>query len=70
MVHSGVAKLGLLMRKLFGKATPRGLTGALPAILSAVIASTRLISGLARLARKFGALRVRAETAQMTSVTA
>jgi transposase len=30
VVHSGAANLGLLMRKLFGKGTPRGLAGALP----------------------------------------
>ena len=28
VVHSGAANLGLLMRKLFGKGTPRGLAGA------------------------------------------
>jgi transposase len=44
VVHSGAANLGLLMRKLFGKGTPRGLAGALPAIISAVNASTRLWS--------------------------
>jgi hypothetical protein len=38
VVHSGPANLGLLMRNLFGKGTPRGLAGAQPAIISAVIA--------------------------------
>jgi transposase len=36
VVHSGAANLGLLMRKLFGKGTPRGLAGTLSAIISAV----------------------------------
>jgi hypothetical protein len=35
VVHSGAANLGLLMRKLFGKGTPRGLQGRLQAIFSA-----------------------------------
>src|ERR1700693_4586063 len=30
VVHSGAANLGLLMRKLFGKGTPRGLQGRQP----------------------------------------
>ncbi len=42
MVHSGAANLGLLMRKLFGKGTPRGLRGAFSAKISAVEASRRL----------------------------
>lgn len=37
VVHSGAANLGLLMRKLFGKGTPRGLAGAQSALLSALI---------------------------------
>jgi len=41
VVHSGAANLGLLMRKLFGKGTPRGLAGAFSAMISAVEASTR-----------------------------
>ena len=70
VVHSGAANLGLLMRKLFGKGTPRGFAGAPAGILWAAIASTRLISVPARLVRKFGALLMHAETAQMISVTA
>ena len=54
VVHSGAANLGLLMRKLFGKGTPRGLAGALPAIISAVNASTRLWSVPATLLKKLG----------------
>jgi transposase len=44
VVHSGAANLGLLMRKLFGKGTPRGLAGVLSAIISATKAPTRLWS--------------------------
>jgi transposase len=53
VVHSGAANLGLLMRKLFGKGTPRGLTGTLSAIISAVNASTRLCPMPATLVRRF-----------------
>jgi transposase len=49
LVHSGAANLGLLMRKLFGKGTPRGLAGALPAMISAQEGSRRLWSVLAML---------------------
>jgi transposase len=70
VVHSGAANLGLLMRKLFGKGTPRGFAGAPAGILSAAIASAHLISVPARLVRKFGASLVHANTAQMISVTA
>jgi hypothetical protein len=58
------------MRKLFGKGTPRGFAAARAGILSAAIASIRLISVPARLVRKFGAPLMHAETAQMISVTA
>ena len=54
VVHSGAANLGLLMRKLFGKGTPRGLAGTLPAIISAVNASIRLWSVPATLLKKLG----------------
>jgi transposase len=70
VVHSGAANLGLLMRKLFGKGTPRGLAGALPAIISAVNASTRLWSVPATLLRKLGPQMARANRAQMISVAA
>ena len=53
VVHSGAANLGLLMRKLFGKGTPRGFAGALPAMISAVEASTRLWYALTRVIRNF-----------------
>jgi transposase len=35
VVHSGAANLGLLMRTLFGKGTPRGLQGCLSKLFSA-----------------------------------
>jgi transposase len=70
VVHSGAANLGLLMRKLFGKGTPRGLRGALPALISAAEASQCLWSVPAKLIRNFGNSMARAKTAQMISVAA
>jgi transposase len=64
-VHSGAANLGLLMRKLFGKGTPRGLAGRISAAISAVHASTRLWFAPATLLRRFGDSVVRANLAQM-----
>jgi hypothetical protein len=65
VMHSGAANLGLPMRKLFGKGTPRGLAGALRAILSAAKAPTglRLISAM--LVRTFGGSIARAKTTQL-----
>ena len=54
VVHSGAANLGLLMRKLFGKGTPRGLQGRLRRLFSSPGASPRLFSGTAMLVRSFG----------------
>jgi transposase len=54
VVHSGAANLGLLMRKLFGKGTPRGLAGAFSALISAVEALTRPWSGPAMLTKEIG----------------
>jgi transposase len=65
VVHSGAANLGLLMRKLFGKGTPRGLAGALRAILSAAKAPTGLLLIPAMLVRKFGGSIARAKTTQL-----
>ena len=64
-VHSGAANLGLLMRKLFGKGTPRGLAERISAAISAVHASTRLWFAPATLLRRFGDSVVRANLAQM-----
>ena len=62
VVHSGAANLGLLMRKLFGKGTPRGLAGAFSAIISAADASTRPWSMPATLIRKIGDSVARAKS--------
>jgi transposase len=70
VVHSGAANLGLLMRKLFGKGTPRGLAGAWPAMSSAAHASTRLWSVPAMVIRELGGSMVWTRTAQMISVAA
>jgi transposase len=53
VVHSGAANLGLLMRKLFGKGTPRGLAGGLAATFSAAEPFPRLWLTPAILIRKF-----------------
>src|SRR6202140_5086838 len=60
VVHSGAANLGLLLRKLLGKATPRGFAGVLPAVISTGNAFTRLLSAPAMLASTFGDLINRA----------
>jgi hypothetical protein len=70
VVHSGAANLGLLMRKLFGKGTPRGMQGRLPAIISAANASLGLLSVAAMLVRKLGDSMAPAKTAQMISAAA
>ena len=70
LVHSGAANLGLLMRKLFGKGTPRGLAGALLAIISAANASKRLWSIAAMRIGSFGSSMAPPNTDQMISVAA
>jgi transposase len=67
VVHSGAANLGLLMRKLFGNGTPRGLRGALLALISATRASKCLGSVPAMLIGNSGDSMARAKTAQMIS---
>jgi transposase len=52
VVHAGAANLGLLMRNLFGKGTPRALQGRLQSILSAANASRCLWPGPAMLVRR------------------
>ena len=54
MVHSGAANLGLLMRKLFGKGTPRALQGRLRTLFSSLGAFPCLFSATARLVRNLG----------------
>jgi transposase len=70
VVHSGAANLGLLMRKLFGKGTPRGFAGALLAIISAANASKRLLSIAAMRIGSFGNSMAPCNTNQMISVAA
>jgi transposase len=70
VVHSGAANLGLLMRTLFGKGTPRGLAGARAAMMSAAAASTRLWSVSAMLIRKFGDSFALASSPQMIFIAA
>jgi transposase len=53
VVHSGAANLGLLMRKVFGKGTPRALQGRLQAIHSVANAFRCLWSLPAMLVRRF-----------------
>jgi transposase len=53
VVHAGAANLGLLMRMLFGKGTPRGLQGRVQAIFSDSRSFIRLRLGSVTLFRKF-----------------
>jgi hypothetical protein len=43
VVHSGAANLGLLMRKLFGQGTPRGLARRRQSVIVAANARTPLV---------------------------
>jgi transposase len=54
VVHAGAANLGLLMRKVFGKGTPRGLQGRMQAVVSAAQARMQLCSFPTMLARTLG----------------
>jgi transposase len=58
VVHSGAANLGLLMRKLFGKGTPRALQGRLHMLFSSPGAFARLFSSPAMLVSSFGSWMV------------
>ena len=53
VVHSGAANLGLLMRKLFGKGTPRALQARLRTLCSSFGVSPGRFSGTAMLVRNF-----------------
>jgi transposase len=70
VVHSGAANLGLLMRTLFGKGTPRGLAGALSAMISAAEASPPPWSVPVMLISKFGGSLARLRSTQILSVAA
>ena len=67
VVHSVRPNLGLLMRKLFGKGTPRGLAGALPAMISAAKAATGLWSVPAMLISNISDSLTRARSPQIIS---
>jgi transposase len=67
VVHSGAANLGLLMRKLFGKGTPRALQGRLHTLFSSPWAFARLFSSPAMLVRSFGRWMVCRRPYQMIS---
>jgi transposase len=70
VVHSGAANLGLLMRKLFGQGTPRGLAGALRAIIFATRASLRPWLVPASLFERFGGSVAPSTPAQTITVVA
>jgi transposase len=70
VMHSGAANLGLLMRKLFGKGTPRDLAAAPQAMISPAVISTRLWSVLATLIRNLGDSLAQARSLQMISAAA
>lgn len=53
VVHSGAANLGLLMRKLFGKGTPRGLQGRLHELFSVAEGLRRLLTVAESLIHRF-----------------
>ena len=53
VVHSGAANLGLLMRKLFGKGTPRGFPGCFCRLFSVAEQFSRALTATAALIRRF-----------------
>jgi hypothetical protein len=65
VVHSGAANLGLLMRKLFGKGTPRGFARLFFAIFSPAAAPLRLCLTSIAPTGIFGGSFVPAEPAQL-----
>src|SRR5216684_306383 len=70
VVHSGAANLGLLMRKVFGKGTPRGLQGRLCILFSPPGALRSLFSGPAMLLMKLNPEMPSPTTIQMISIAA
>ncbi len=70
VVHSGAANLGLLMRKLFGKGTPRSLQGRVRAIISPRGVCRRLLFDAWMFARKMSNPLAPMPTAQMISIAA
>lgn len=70
VVHSGAANLGLLMRKLFGKGTPRGLAGRRQTTISSANAPKHLLSAVVAMMRKFGDVTARPATGQIICIAA
>src|SRR5271166_1638629 len=70
VVHSGAANLGLLMRKLFGKGTPRGLRGARQVMISLGNASADLLLPAVAMVRTLGAVTAPPTTGQIICVAA
>ena len=70
VVHAGAANLGLLMRKVFGKGTPRGLQGRMQAVVSAAQARMQLWSFSAMLVRKLDSSTAPASMVRMIYVAA
>ena len=70
VVHSGAANLGLLMRQLFGKGTPRGFQGRVRATFSSSRAFFRLVARSATVFKVFGGRMACAGTAPCSSAAA
>jgi transposase len=70
VVHSGAANLGLLMRKLFGKGTPRGLRGARQVMISLGNSSADLLLPAVAMVRTLGAVTAPPTTGQIICVAA
>jgi transposase len=70
VVHSGAANLGLLMRKLFGKGTPRGLQGCLSKLFWLPGSSPCLSCRTATLICKIGRWMAPPEPLQLISIPA
>jgi transposase len=70
VVHSGAANLGLLMRTLFGKGTPRGLQGRRRLLFSIFRVLVGWVAGVAILVRTLGGWMTRSASLQRISVEA
>jgi hypothetical protein len=70
LAHSGAANLGLLMRKLFGKGTPRGLREARQVMTSLGNTTTDLLLAAVAMGRTFGAVTAPPKTTQIICVAA
>jgi transposase len=70
VIHSGAANLGLLMRTLFGKGTPRSLQGRRYVSFSVLVRSRALFLDLAFLIRKFHQWIALTPTIQSISIAA